>query len=470
VSSLDACASHVRSTATRAVTAGAAGQMSQYYTEHSGGGSDDPGTGSDTDADCDGEGWGGEGWGGRGREGGRGKGRGGGGGGRGDTKRAKAGPRDARAASGGDSASRASGARGGSGGTRDGVSSRDALSFKGADGGDERWVLLIRACIQTAILDNGKTVTMWTDGRGAGSKKATKKTVAEKIARDLNTCEDTFRNALTADKVLDQFHAARRMLLSLRCNQQMSLSKCKEEVLHDLDCADRQVTARQDPGQRKKKARTDVRMMGARPFRAKPSRSRPDDSEDEDREDRRKRPDSEEEWPAEDGRRRKQQSRKRQDEDNEEEARWAAEDGTHRKKRKSSGVMERMKEEMDTSKNVVNELLSNPQHASTFAYSNLDIEQATEQVDKVMEAASKRYGKDSEDDLESLNACLHKYMTQMPSLIGRVKSWTARSDQDPASLLMTVAMRCQRILGKNAPPQEQQWPKIHAAVNGAGDG
>ena len=43
-----------------------------------------------------------------------------------------------------------------------------------------------------------------------------------------------------------------------------------------------------------------------------------------------------------------------------------------------------MKEEMDTSKNVVNELLSNPQHASTFAYSNLDIEQATEQVDKVM--------------------------------------------------------------------------------------
>jgi len=105
------------------------------------------------------------------------------------------------------------------------------LSFKGADGGDERWVLLIRACIQTAILDNGKTVTMWTDGRGAGSKKATKKTVAEKIARDLNTCEDTFRNALTADKVLDQFHAAKRMLLSLRCNQQMSLSKCKQLTL-----------------------------------------------------------------------------------------------------------------------------------------------------------------------------------------------------------------------------------------------
>ena len=81
-------------------------------------------------------------------------------------------------------------------------------------------------------------------------------------------------------------------------------------------------------------------------------------------------------------------------------------------------------------------------------------------------AASKQYGKDSEVDLESLNECLHKYMTQMPSLIDRVKSWT-KSDQDPASLLMTVAMRCQRILGKNVPRQEQQWPKLHAVVNAA---
>ena len=111
------------------------------------------------------------------------------------------------------------------------------LSFKGATGGDERWLLLIRACMQTAVIAPGgqETVNMWCDGRGK-TKGGSRKDVAKKIAADLNKCEPVFENGLSADTVVTQFQGALRLVQSLRHGSTpKNVPKPRAELLWELE-------------------------------------------------------------------------------------------------------------------------------------------------------------------------------------------------------------------------------------------
>ena len=90
---------------------------------------------------------------------------------------------------------------------------RKLLSFKGRDGGDERWLALMNACLQTVLAHQrtGKCVMIWTaDGRGgrgssASGKAPTKLDVAQKIATLLNAEDTMFAKQLTAKTVVNQW-------------------------------------------------------------------------------------------------------------------------------------------------------------------------------------------------------------------------------------------------------------------------
>ena len=332
---------------------------------------------------------------------------------------------------------------------------RATLSFKGHGGGDHRFALLITACIQTALVETstGKSINMWSDARGA--KQMGKRNVADKIAHDLNNSESVFKKSLTADKVLDQFQAALKSVMQLRNNDSMRISAAREKALWDLDSMD-QLQRRKNPAERKREARTNVRMMGSRTSREAPKRKRMQEMEEEE----------EEHWAQaqqedrDDGRK-----KKRMQEDD---------DGQTRRKRRSSGAFERMQDESTSSVDVVKALLAGAGRptagASTFSYSNTDVEQVTALIDKVLEDASTKHGKAVETDLEALNAHLHNNLSQVPSLIGRVKTWISnQSNKDPGDLLMTVAIRCQTLVqaDKKGPEHsaQSQWPKLYKCVH-----
>lgn len=332
---------------------------------------------------------------------------------------------------------------------------RATLSFKGHGGGDHRFALLITACIQTALVETstGKSINMWSDARGA--KQMGKRNVADKIAHDLNISEPVFKKSLTADKVLDQFQAALKSVMQLRNNDSMRISAAREKALWDLDSMD-QLQRRKNPAERKREARTNVRMMGSRTSREAPKRKRMQEMEEEE----------EEHWAQshqedrDDGRK-----KKRMQEDD---------DGQTRRKRRSSGAFERMQDESTSSVDVVKALLAGAGRptagASTFSYSNTDVEQVTALIDKALEDASTKHGKAVETDLEALNAHLHNNLSQVPSLIGRVKTWISnQSNKDPGDLLMTVAIRCQTLVqaDKKGPEHsaQSQWPKLYKCVH-----
>lgn len=135
---------------------------------------------------------------------------------------------------------RGTGAGGKEAGTHQGEPS--VLSFKGATGGDERWLLLIRACMQTAVIAPGgqETVNMWCDGRGK-TKGGSRKDVAKKIAADLNKCEPVFERSLSADTVVTQFQGALRMVQSLRHGTTLNVPTPKAQLLWELESADRRL-------------------------------------------------------------------------------------------------------------------------------------------------------------------------------------------------------------------------------------
>lgn len=90
---------------------------------------------------------------------------------------------------------------------------RKLLSFKGRDGGEDRWLALMNACLQTVLAHprTGKCFWIWTaDGRGgrgstASGKAPTKLDVAQKIATLLNAEDDMFDQQLTAKTVVNQW-------------------------------------------------------------------------------------------------------------------------------------------------------------------------------------------------------------------------------------------------------------------------
>jgi hypothetical protein len=181
---------------------------------------------------------------------------------------------------------------------------------------------------------------------------------------------------------------------------------------------------------------------------------------------------------------RRRRSRSPNDTDAEEHARWQreqedkdeeegeGEDGDcRRRKRRSSGAFKKMEDEMQVSRNVVKDLSemmrqSHGTHAqaSTFAYSNADVEEVTAQIEKVLHDANQKHGAEVQEELDSLETVLHKSINKQPTLIGRVKMWLMSSPQeDPGKILMRVAIKCQNLTAPadTIPPAASiQWPKL----------
>ena len=102
-----------------------------------------------------------------------------------------------------------------------------------------------------------------------------------------------------------------------------------------------------------------------------------------------------------------------------------------------------MEDEMQVSRNVVkdlSEMMRQSQgtqaQASTFAYSNSDVEEVTRQIEKVLQDANQKHGAEVQEELDSLETVLHKSINKQPTLIGRVKMWLMRSPQeDPGTIV-----------------------------------
>lgn len=320
------------------------------------------------------------------------------------------------------------------------------LSFKGATGGDERWLLLIRACMQTAVIAPGgqETVNMWCDGRGK-SKGGSRKDVAKKIAADLNKCEPVFENGLSADTVVTQFQGALRMVQSLRHGSTpKNVPKPRAELLWELESADRKL-APKCSHEKRTKHKWSLRGVGSDPSRRRRSETDPDAEE---------------------------HARWQQEQEDKDEEEDEGEGGDcRRRKRKSSGAFKQMEDEMQVSRNVVkdlSEMMRQSQgtqaQASTFAYSNADVEEVTAQIEKVLHDANQKHGAEVQEELDSLETVLHKSINKQPTLIGRVKMWLMSSPQeDPGKKLMRVAIKCQNLTAPadTIPPAASiQWPKL----------
>jgi len=321
------------------------------------------------------------------------------------------------------------------------------LSFKGATGGDERWILLIRACMQTAVIAPGgqETVNMWCDGRGR-SKGGSRKDVAKKIADDLNRCEPAFENRLSADTVVAQFQGALKQVQSLRYGTTPNMPKEKAQLLWELESADKRLAPKCSKEKRTKDT-CSLRRVAHNPSRRRRSRS-PNDTDAEEHA----------RW-----------QREQEDKDEEEDEGEGGE--CRRRKRKSNGAFKRMEDEMQVSRNVVKDLTEmmrqsqGPQaQASTFAYSNSDVEEVTREIEKVLQDANQKHGAEVQEELDSLETVLHKSINIQPTLIGRVKMWLMRSPQeDPGTILMRVAFKCQTLTAPadtTPTPANKQWPKL----------
>ncbi len=376
---------------------------------------------------------------------GRGVCRGGGGGGWGGSAPGTQAVNQAREA-------RGTGAGGKEAGTHQGEPS--VLSFKGATGGDERWLLLIRACMQTAVIAPGgqETVNMWCDGRGK-TKGGSRKDVAKKIAADLNKCEPVFERSLSADTVVTQFQGALRMVQSLRHGTTLNVPTPKTQLLWELESADRRL-APKCSNEKRNKNTWSLRGVANDPSRRRRSPTHPDAEENA-------------RW-------------QREQEDKDEEKGEGEGGDCRRRKRKSSGAFKRMEDEMQVSRNVVkdlSEMMRQSQgtqaQASTFAYSNTDVEEVTEQIEKVVHDANQKHGAEVQEELDSLDTVLHKSINKQPTLIGRVKMWLMSSPQeDPGKKLMRVAIKCQNLTAPadTIPPAANiQWPKLSTSCGSVKD-
>lgn len=303
----------------------------------------------------------------------------------------------------------------------------------------------MRACMQTAVIapKGQETVTMWCDGRGK-SKGVSRKDVAKKIAADLNNCEPIFENSLSADTVVTQFQGALRMVQSLRHGKTPNVPKPRSDLLWELDSADRKL-APKCSHEKMTKNTWSLRGVASNPSRRRRCGTDPDAEEHA-------------RW-----------QREQEDKDEEE---GEGEDGDcRRRKRRSSGAFKKMEDEMQVSRKVVKDLSemmrqSHGTHAqaSTFAYSNADVEEVTAQIEKVLHDASQKHGAEVQEELDALETVLHKSINKQPTLIGRVKMWLMSSPQeDPGQILMRVAIKCQNLTAPadTIPPAASiQWPKL----------
>lgn len=308
--------------------------------------------------------------------------------------------------------------------------------------------------MQTAVIAPGgqETVNMWCDGRGK-TKGGSRKDVAKKIAADLNKCEPVFERSLSADTVVTQFQGALRMVQSLRHGTTLNVPTPKTQLLWELESADRRL-APKCSNEKRNKNTWSLRGVANDPSRRRRSPTHPDAEENA-------------RW-------------QREQEDKDEEKGEGEGGDCRRRKRKSNGAFKRMEDEMQVSRNVVkdlSEMMRQSQgtqaQASTFAYSNTDVEEVTEQIEKVVHDANQKHGAEVQEELDSLDTVLHKSINKQPTLIGRVKMWLMSSPQeDPGKKLMRVAIKCQNLTAPadTIPPAANiQWPKLSTSCGSVKD-
>ena len=330
------------------------------------------------------------------------------------------------------------------------------LSFKGDNGGDARWEALMQTCLVESIrAPDGKHIDMFTDGRG--TKGPTRKAVAEKIAKHLNTYEtELFHNNCTPKTVMTQWDTARTEAQKLAMHK--SVSKSREPLLREIV---HQTERRQDAATKRQTAKTNVQALGSRTLSARTPpqqaqvqwrRKRKHDSNgrllipqethtsEDERERQRERERARQEHEdgggggSAQGRRRAQVERL-DDESNQNSPQRDIEQA--RKQRKPSGVMEKMQTELDFQQKIVDQL-SSAQSNAGFTYAYSDVSTAGDLLQQCLEHVSPNA---PAAELLTLEAHLYKCMQSKPSglayTVGQLRKKTASTH--PITTLLRIA-------------------------------
>ena len=330
---------------------------------------------------------------------------------------------------------RANGAAGSALSTRDGDPGRaTVLSFTGENGGENRWVLVIQACLATAIMERGKSVTMWTDGRGRRSKVC-RKSVARKIAKDLNFAEPSFNGLLTAETVLTQFTAARGMVEKMRNNTNLKVSDRKLALLQDVMHSDDLYA----PGSQSADAVRKKKTAKLRAFGKGGSKLR--DRCDRDRQKTQKRLDEEHE--EQDGME-DHQDTDQEGTDQEEQ------DAAPRRKRKASSTLQQLQDENDWSKKITAQLLEPPAAMGpSFSYTSSDVTRAAALIEDIVDGVREVAEKNGEwctalsKELVSISDSLHSVGEESPQKMA-VLTGLLQRQAGPVRMLMTAVRRTVR--------------------------